>query len=359
MLSHGRRQLLSSRLHLLLPGGPALHDGTDNISTVSLSTLTAYLDAVQAPIDTLGWGAGLTTSATGNYFAPGTTPSVDRQLRPVVGGEASHLQLSYSVENDASLNAETVPTATTIDLPTTASALASIPLTLPAADQQPGPYLVQASLSTPASRPSDPAGDHLHSLYGGRRRRQPELFQLPAGSGAGGPADPRGVALNAQLGLDGLRALSFEWSNFFPTATPRRRRRQPVGPSAMTFTNAPTSYFQAAAEGVADHVAYWIQISGGDPVSGALVSNGWWGADIQALVAYYSHPPAGCSGCAPVTMWEPWNESNNTGWGNATDYVNEVLKPFYHAVKAAEPGSQLDGHRRIDPRTVGGSGGSS
>jgi len=30
-----------------------------------------------APSDTLGWGAGITTPATGNYFAPGTTPTVN------------------------------------------------------------------------------------------------------------------------------------------------------------------------------------------------------------------------------------------------------------------------------------------
>jgi hypothetical protein len=38
-------------------------------------------------------------------------------------------------------------------------------------------------------------------------------------------------------------------------------------------------------------------------------------------------------------MWEPWNESNNTGWSNAANYVSEVLEPFYNAVKAVEPGS--------------------
>ena len=40
-----------------------------------------------------------------------------------------------------------------------------------------------------------------------------------------------------------------------------------------------------------------------------------------------------------MTIWEPWNESNNTGWSNAANYVSEVLAPFYKAVKAAEPGS--------------------
>src|ERR1035438_2911321 len=80
-------------------------------------------------------------------------------------------------------------------------------------------------------------------------------------------------------------------------------------------------------------------MSGGDPVSSALVSKGWWEGDIAALVDYYAHPPAGCGACAPVTMWEPWNESNNTGWSNASLYVTQVLEPFYAAVKSVEPGS--------------------
>ena len=55
-------------------GGPPFNNGADNISSISLSTLTAYLDAIQAPTDSLGWGAGLSSPAAGNYFAPGTTP---------------------------------------------------------------------------------------------------------------------------------------------------------------------------------------------------------------------------------------------------------------------------------------------
>ena len=106
----------------------------------------------------------------------------------------------------------------------------------------------------------------------------------------------------------------------------------------MTFSSAPHSYFQAAATAEADHVTYWVQISGGQATSMALVNNGWWEGDIQKLVGYYSKVPAGCSPCAPVTNWEPWNESNNTGWSNAADYVSKVLAPFYTAVKSVDLG---------------------
>ena len=69
------------------------------------------------------------------------------------------------------------------------------------------------------------------------------------------------------------------------------------------------------------------------------MTNGWWKADVTALVGYYAKVPAGCGQCAPVTMWEPWNEPNNTGWGDGSQYVSQVLAPFYHAVKSVLPGA--------------------
>jgi hypothetical protein len=320
-------------------GGTPFDNSADNISTVSMSDLTAYLADTHAPTDSLGWGAGLTSSATANYFAPGTTPNVNATFDPWWATDASHLQLSYSIENTSSLDAETVPIPTTVDLPTSSSGLADIPLTLPPSDQQPGPYLVQATLTDTSTSPPTQLGTTCMPYTVGATGDNLNLASLPAGIGGGGPADQRGVALNSQLGLDGLRSLSFSWSNYLPNCNASAPTAATCGPSAMNFTNAPSSYFQAAAEGVADHVAYWIQIGGSDAISPVLVSNGWWQGDIQSLVGYYSSPPAGCSGCAPVTMWEPWNESNNTGWSNAANYVSEVLEPFYNAVKAVEPGS--------------------
>jgi hypothetical protein len=111
----------------------------------------------------------------------------------------------------------------------------------------------------------------------------------------------------------------------------------------MTFANAPQSYFQASGLATRDGVRYWVQVTGGDPISSALVAGGWWGQDIQKLVGYYSAVPAGCAGCAPVTAWEPWNEANNTGWANPALYVSKVLEPFYTAVKAANPSATVIG----------------
>ncbi len=321
--------------------GQPFDDGADAISTFSLTSVTDYLDAVQAPSDSLGWGAGITTPATANYFAPGTTPAVDATFDPWWVSEAPTLELSYSVENVASLDAETVPAPTVIPLPTTATALASIPLTIPAADTAPGPYEVQASLLDTATSPPTTLGTTCLPYSVGATGDNLDFATLPAGIGSGGPSDPRGVALNAQLGLDGFRTDQLvDWSSLLPNCNASAPTAATCGPSAITFAGASTAPFQAAYEADQDHIEYWLQVSGGgDAISPALVSSGLWGGDIAALVAHYASVPAGCGACAPVTVWEPWNESNNTGWGNGATYATEVLEPFYNAVKSVEPGT--------------------
>jgi hypothetical protein len=320
-------------------GGPPFNRGAENISTVPLSAVTAYLHAVQQPDGSLGWGAGIVTPEPGNYFPPGTTPTLSASFDPWWTEDAAHLEVSYSIETDGSLTSETVPAPTTVPLPTSAQALASVPLPVPAADDGPGPYLVQASLYDTSTDPPTRLGTTCLPVTVGATGDNLDLSSLPPGAGSGGPNDPRGVALNAQLGLSGLRALAFSWSNYLPNCNASAPTAATCGPSAMTFTQAPSAYFQAAALAAADHVTYWVQVSGGDPVSAALVHAGFWQGDIAALVSYYSKVPAGCSPCAPVTNWEPWNEANNTGWSNAAAYVSQVLAPFYAAVKSVEPGS--------------------
>ena len=336
-IGNGGLALVGSTLYF--QGGPVFNDGADNISSVPLATLQSELDAAHVPADTLGWGAGLATPTDGNYFAPGTTPQVTATFDPWWTEQASHLELSYTIENTSSLTAETVPSATTLTLPTSASSLASIPLTIPAADQVPGPYLVQASLFDTSTSPPTRLGTTCLPYTVGATGDGLNLSSLPSGIGAGGPTDPRGVALNSQLGLDGYRGASVNWSTFLPNCSASAPTAAACGPSAMTFTNASTDYYKAAATALIDHVTYWVQVSQGDSLSMALVNAGYWQGDIAALVRHYATVPSGCGTSAPVTMWEPWNEANNTGWGNAASYVSKVLAPFSAAVKSVEPGS--------------------
>jgi hypothetical protein len=333
-------------------GGPPFNNGADNISSVPLTTVESYLGGAHVPDNSLGWGAGLSSSATANYFSPGTTPAVSASFDPWWAAEASHLSLSYSVEDVNSLTDETVPAASTVALPTTAAGLANIPLTIPASDQAPGPYMVQASLFDTTTSPATRLGTTCMPYTVGTAGDSLNLGSLPSGVDSGGPSDPRGVALNAQLGLDGSRSThTVNWAALLPNCSTSAPTLATCGPSAMNFAGASTDPFKAAALAVTDHVSYWMQVSGGDSLSLALVNNGYWQADVARLVTYYASPPSGCGVCAPVTMWEPWNEPNNTGWSNGAQYVTKVLAPFYAAVKSVQPGaaSTVIGGSTLEP----------
>ena len=320
--------------------GTPFHAAGDAISSFSLHDLTAYLNAPQAPSGKLGWGAGLETPASGNYFAPGTTPTVYATFDPWWVADAAHLELAYSFWDVGHFTSETPPPSTVVALPTTATGLADVPLTLPAADTAPGPYDVRASLLDTSTDPPTTVGTTCLPYTVGATGDALDFATLPAGSGGGGPADPRGVALNAQLGLSGLRSLTtMDWSSVLPHCIATAPTAATCGPTALTFAASSTDPYKAAYLAAQDHVAYWMQISGGEPVATALVSSGLWQADVTAIVAHYATVPSGCGACAPVTEWEPWNESNNTGWGNGATYATSVLKPFYLAVKSVEPGT--------------------
>ena len=321
--------------------GAPFNGAADSISSFSLASVETFMSAIQAPSDTLGWGAGLATTATGNYFPSGTTPTVDATFDPWWISDASNLELSYSVENTTSLDAETVPTPTVIPLPTSAASLASIPLTLPSGDTQPGPYEVQAALLDTSTTPATTLGTTCMPYTVGAPGDGLNFATLPSGIGSGGPTDPRGVALTSQLGLSGSRSLTtINWSSFLPQCNASAPTAATCGPSAITFASASEQPYQAAYLADQDHVTYWIQVSGGEPMAVALVNSGLWQGDVTALVSHYATVPAGCANCAPVTNWEPWNESNNTGWPNGATYTTQVLAPFYAAVKSVEPGSE-------------------
>ncbi|HEY4928555.1 MAG TPA: discoidin domain-containing protein [Acidimicrobiales bacterium] len=320
--------------------GPPFNASGDAISSFTLSDLQSYLTEPQAPSNELGWGAGLSTSVQGNYFPAGTSPAVSATFDRWWVAQASHLRLDYSVESTTTLASESVPVPQAVPLPTTANGLASVPLSLPAPDTAPGPYEVQASLLDTSTSPPTALGTTCMPYTVGAPGDRLNLASLPSGVGSGGPADPRGVALDAQLGLSGHRSLTVvDWSSVLPKCKAGTPTAATCGPGAMTFASTTIDPYKAAYLAAADHVAYWIQVSGGDAVSTALVNRGFWQGDVAALVAHYATVPSGCGQCAPVTTWEPWNESNNTGWSNGGTYATSVLKPFYTAVKSVEPGS--------------------
>jgi len=338
-------QLAGNRL--FFQSGPPFDASADSISSVSLATLSHYLAAPQAPLDSLGWGAGIDTPAAGNYFMPGDEPVVTAAFDPWWHSVARLIELTYSIQDAAEIASEDVPVPTVVHLPTNLRRLASIPLRVPRSDREPGPYEVQARLYDLATSPPTLLGTTCLTYTVGAPGDRLNLATLPPGAGAGGPSDPRGVVLNSELGLDGFRGQPIDWSTFLPNCNPSAPTAATCSSTAMTFAHAPTSYFQAAGLALADHVTYWVQITGGGEPSLALVDNGWWQGDIEALVRYYSSPPSACGSCAAVTAWEPWNEPNNTGWPDATQYVSEVLAPFATAVRAAAPSDTIIGGSTI------------
>ncbi len=320
--------------------GQPFNGGSDAVSTFSLASLQAYLSAPAAPLDALGWGAGLSTTASGEYFAPGVTPEVDADFDPWWVVDSPQLSLAYSFENQSSMDAETVPATTSIALPTTVAGLASVPLAVPAQDTLPGPYEVQATLENDTTDPPTVLGTTCLPYTVGAGSDSLDLGALPAGSGGGGPGDVRGVPLSGELGLNGLRSgQDADWSALLPKCNFAAPTAATCGSSAMDVAAAPLAPYEAAYEAAADHVTYWYQVSGGESTDMALVTAGLWGQDVQALVAHYAVVPTGCVACSPVTMWEPWNESNNTGWSSGATYATSILIPFYNAVKAVLPGS--------------------
>ena len=344
-MSGGEAFLVNGTLYF--PGG-APFSSDENISSISFSTLQQYL-ASSPPAGSLGWGAGITSGSpgarvTGNYFSYGTTPSFYASFDPWWATDAPHLQLSYSVWSDYDVQQGTYPAPTTVNLPTSASDLADVALNVPPADDAPGPYQLQAELWDDSTSPPSLLGATCAPFSVGAPGDRLNFSTLPSGIGYGGPTDPRGVALNSQLGLNGLRGQSVNWGNFLPDCTSTDPTPATCGPSAITFTNAPQSYFQAAYLATQDQVTYWVQVSDGDAVSTALVQNGWWGEDVEAVVKYYSNV-SNCtiSQCAPVTAWEAWNEANNTYSPNGQAYEQQVLVPFYDAVKGAAPSDTVIG----------------
>jgi hypothetical protein len=347
----GKLQLAGGYL-FLVNGRFYLESGTIftpnvTVASISLATLDAYLSAPQASVDTLGWGAGLSTSVAGNYFPPGSHPTIDANFAPWWSEDAADLELQYSIWDAAQLGVQ-APPVREVSLPVTAAALGRVPLPVPPAAGAPGPYEVEAALYSSATKPARLIGTTCLPYTVGAPGDRLDLAELPAGLDGGGAQDQRGVALNAQLGLNGLRSPTIDWTTFLPACTSSDPTAATCGAAAMVFTHAPQSFFQAAALASKDHVSYWIQVSGGDPVSMALTQHGWWQADIEKLVSYYAHPGPGCQTCAPVAGWEPWNEPNNTGWPTGAGYVSKVLEPFYKAVKAVSPGATVIGGSTLE-----------
>ena len=317
---HGRLQLLSGRLHLLLPGWAAVQRRRPTTSPRSPwpPSPPSSTPPTRRPTPSAG-EPGSSSSATANYFAPGTTPAVVRHLRSMVAVRGLPPAAVVLGGEHRVARRRDRPDPHHRPAPDHRRRAGRHPAhhsgRRPAARALPGAGLALRHLRPHRPRSSGPPACPIPSAPTGDRL---DLASLPSGIGAGGPNDPRGVALNAQLGLDGLRRRHHQLEHLPPQLLALEPRRAATcGPSAMTFADATTDPFKAAYLAKLDHVTYWLQASGGSYRVRAHR------AGRQRVVAGRCHRPGAlllegarpdAAQCQPVTMWEPWNEPNNTGW---------------------------------------------
>ncbi|MHB1844988.1 MAG: discoidin domain-containing protein [Deltaproteobacteria bacterium] len=305
-----------------------LYQDSNGVASISLTDVQALVSAPAPPTensfsDALGIGAGLTTGVTAGYFAPGVTPAVNASFDPWWQSYPDPLELSYSVASTVQVAAHAPPSPTVVPLSWSGVASGS-PLSFPLAIQSaPGVYLVNADLidqstgvtigSTCLSYSVGIPGDTLNF------------------SGLSTDANTRGVQLAAELGTGDYRT-GISMSSLLPNcaASPSATT---CGPSVLTSSNPAWSSYdpstgQAAAMAKSLGSQFEVQFGVSDPTDQALMQDGYWQEDVQAIMEHFAQT-------APdLSYVEPFNEPNNS-FLNPSTYVSECLKPFYEAVQAA------------------------
>jgi hypothetical protein len=291
-------------------------NANQNISWISLADLATLARWPKAPANVLGYGAGVETGVTGNYFGPGRAPTLTARFDPWWVRHASQLRLAYAVRDRLQVLAASPLNHTVVALPTTTAGLAGIGLALPPA--RPGAYEVDVRLVDGSGAV---VGATCVTYTVGASGQRLDFATLPPGADYGGPAPARGVALADVLGTGSFRA-ALDWSKLLP---------DPNGP--MRFEAYDVPFAEAAREAAARQVSFHVQVGAGGPIEKALVQNGTWGARVGELVGHFR---------GTVQVWEAWNEPNIT-FGTADAYVNQILRPFTAAVRVAAPGVRVIG----------------
>jgi hypothetical protein len=310
-------------------------DGTVDLGTVTADGMDALLDApvtaqttTLARVAQLGYGLGLTTDAELGYVAPGTTPAV---ALAAAGWWSSveGFQVRYRVTSDPWTSGPEPLVSGTVDL----TPGGTTPLELPPA--APGPYEVHAELV-------DPAGEVRTATclrYAvGAEGAALDPGALADGADWGGAQPLRGVQLADQLGIGSSR-VQLDFGRLVPdvTAAPSRANLDlsalPGATDGDPFAQLAPAAELAARSGVELHV----QVGQGGEAEHAAVATGTWEAWVTQIVAAVGQ------GAPQISVWEAWNEPNNTGFGDATAYVDRVLEPFSRAVRAAAPGARVIG----------------
>lgn len=281
--------------------------GNAVLSTLDDATLNLLVNAPQGSDFGLGIGAGAYTTATGNYFPAGTTPQVSLKFYPWWSSQAGQFTGQYSIRNiqQVKANQTVVPANFTIPANMTTTP-GTVPVTLPT--QAPGFYEMDVRLM---KNGATVGADCLRYSIGASGQTL-NLDTLPGG-------DAREVVLAAQFGQKLMRS-KYNIENYLPD--------NPASTAPMDFSEIDADVAAATAAATQYGVMYEMQIATGGEKEAAHVAAGRWGARVQEWVAHFK--------TKGVKAYEAWNEPNNT-YGDASDFTNKVLKPFYTGLKAADP----------------------
>jgi hypothetical protein len=287
-------------------------------------------------LDRLGYGAGLATDAVDGYVAPGTTPAVRAEFEPWFGAVGDAYELRYEVAGDPWLDPPVEATSGTVAIP---AAGGEVPLTLPAA--RPGPYEVHAELVEKATGEVRTATCLRYAVGAEGATYDPAALSDGADWGGAGPL--RGVQLAGQLGVSTHR-VQLDFSRLVPdvTATPAVGALDlsalPGAEDGDPFADVAAAATLAARTGV----QLYVQVGQGGEAEHEAVDAGTWGAWVQAIATALR------TGAPDLHLWAPWNEPNNTGFGDGGDYATRVLAPFAAAVRAVDPQARVIGGNALN-----------
>ena len=301
--------------NLYFTNGPSF--APDNLVYMSLSNLTMLTNYPSGLSNISGFGAGLGNSAKGSYFAPGTTPNIYIQMNPWWSQYSSNLSIEYNIEDSSQVvNKLVVPysTISTFNFPANNTTDIQFPLTT--ANNSPGVYQVSMNL-----------------YYQGN-----EIGASCMNYTIGAPGDQLNMSTYGQTGDNtciqaayysgtGICRYSLSVSSLLPNG--------PTG--ALDFTNADPGVIASSQEATALGVNLEFLLSGGGSTSQALITNGTWGSTIHSIAQHYA------SVAPDATVWDLWNEPNNTYTSSGTVYTNNILIPAYNAIKSVNPNATVIG----------------
>jgi hypothetical protein len=313
------------------------------LSRVADADLDLLLDAPitwdvnhASTLDRLGYGAGLATDAVDDYFAPGETPAVHAEFAPWFGALGEDYELRYEVTGDPWLDPPVEPAAGTVAIPAEGG---EVPLTLP--DARPGPYEVHAELVEKATGDVRTATCLRYAV--GAEGATYDPAALADGSDWGGAGPLRGVQLAGQLGL-GSHRVQLDFGRLVPdvAASPSAAGLDLSALPGAADGDPFAGVAEAAALAADTGVQLYVQVGQGGEAEHAAVQAGTWGAWVQVIAAALH------AGAPDLHLWAPWNEPNNTGFGDGGEYATRVLAPFAEAVRGVDPQARIIGGNALN-----------